>query len=64
LRDVWKNGKNYSEAILYPVAGAFAEHLINYNKEKFLELCTKQTYENAQIIYDLDLVKILNNFNN
>ena len=61
--DMWKNGRNYSDKILYPVGGAFVKQLIVFDKDKFLELCTNQTYENAQNIYGSELENIISNFN-
>jgi len=62
--DIWKNGRSYSDRILYPVGGAFVEQLILFDKDKFLKLCINQTYENAQVIYGSELENIISNFNN
>ncbi len=62
ITNLWKNGSDYSEKILYPIAGAFVENLIQLDKEKFLELCKNQTYKNAKIIYEKDLDKIISDF--
>lgn len=64
IKDLWINGNNYSEEILYPIAGAFVENLVLFDKEKFLELCKNQTYENAELIYGNELRKIISDFNN
>ncbi|GGH48209.1 hypothetical protein IA57_04330 [Mangrovimonas yunxiaonensis] len=63
IKDFWNNGNNYSEQILYPVAGAFVEYLILLDKKKFLELCKNQSYENAELIYGAELKKIISEFN-
>lgn len=62
-KELWINGKNYSEQFLYPIAGAFVEYLIEIDKEKFLELCKNQSYENAELIYGAVLEKIISEFN-
>ncbi len=64
IKELWLNGKNYSEEILYPVAGAFVENLILLDKERFLELCKNQTYENAELIYGKELENIFSDFSN
>lgn len=63
IKELWTNGNDYSEKILYPIAGAFVEYLISINKEKFLEFCTNQSYENAKLIYGTELEKIVSEFN-
>ena len=64
IKELWINGNKLSEQTLYPVAGAFVKHLILFNKEKFLELCRNQSYENAELIYGAELGKIISEFNN
>lgn len=51
-RDVWEAGNSYSEAVLYPLAGAFMEYLYKQNiPDKFGALIKNQTVENADSIY-------------
>jgi len=63
IKEFWINGNNYSEEILYPIAGAFVENLVLLDKKKFLELCKNQSYKNAELIYGKELEKIISNFN-
>lgn len=63
IKELWVNGNKSSEQILYPIAGAFVEHLISLDKEKFLELCKNQSYENAELIYGAELEKTISEFN-
>lgn len=63
LKDMWKNSRNYSDSVLYPVAGAFVKHLVSYDKDKFLKLCVDQSYENAEKIYGPELETLILNFN-
>ncbi|WP_418602140.1 tetratricopeptide repeat protein [Hwangdonia sp.] len=63
IKELWINGKDYPENILYPIAGAFIKCLVLNDKEKFLELCKKQSYENAELIYGTELEKIISEFN-
>ncbi|UZT98050.1 hypothetical protein ODZ84_00325 [Chryseobacterium fluminis] len=52
IKEIWQNNRRAEESIIYPIAGAFIEYLIQYDKEKFLQLTEDQTYENAVKIYD------------
>ncbi|WP_298239495.1 hypothetical protein [uncultured Algibacter sp.] len=63
IKELWINGNKFSEQILYPIAGAFVEYLISLDKEKFIELCKNQSYENAELIYGTELEKIISEFN-
>lgn len=63
IKELWINGNKLSEQILYPIAGAFVEYLISLDKEKFIELCKNQSYENAELIYGTELGKIISEFN-
>ncbi len=63
IKEIWLNANQCSEEILYPIAGAFVENLVLIDKEKFLELCKNQTYENAELIYGKELEKIILDFN-
>src|SRR5699024_630527 len=51
VKNLWTAESDAPESLLYPIAGAFVEYLIQYDKEKFLELAENQTYENAKKIY-------------
>ncbi|WP_297097625.1 M48 family metallopeptidase [uncultured Draconibacterium sp.] len=63
IKEIWKNGRDYPEEILYPLAGLFVEELIEkYGKEKYLELFKNQTYENAQVVYGLDFFLFIKEF--
>lgn len=64
VKDLWLNGKKYSEEILYPVAGAWVGALVLFNKEKFLALSKNQTYQNALLIYGDELNSMIDEFNN
>jgi len=62
ISKLWKDGNEYSEKELYVIAGAFVETLIQFDKDKFLELCKNQSYGNAEIIYGKNLKNIILNF--
>lgn len=64
IKDMWINEKGYTEQILYPVAGAWVETLILYDKLKFLKLSKNQTYENALFIYGDEINTLIEEFNN
>lgn len=63
IKNFWVKDKEFPEEILYPVAGAFVEHLISFDKEKFLHLCKNQTFQNAQIIYGTEFENLIKTFN-
>jgi len=64
IRVFWINPYEYPERIMYPIAGAFVETLIEHNKDKFLRLTQNQTYENAQDIYGRGQIdRLISNFN-
>lgn len=63
IKEIWKNGRDYPEEILYPLAGLFVQELIDeYGKEKFLEFFKNQTYENAQVVYGMELFMFIKEF--
>ena len=62
VKNLWTAESDAPESLLYPVAGAFVEYLIQYDKEKFLELAENQTYENAKKIYGEKLDKLIDDF--
>lgn len=65
IKDIWENGREYSEEILYPLAGVFVKELIErFGKEKFLEFFKNQTYENAQLVYGMELFMFIKEFEN
>lgn len=65
IKEIWKNGREYPEEILYPLAGLFVQELIEkYGKEKFLEFFKNQTYENAQLVYGMELFIFIKEFEN
>lgn len=64
IRIFWTNPNKYPEHIMYPIAGAFVEMLVNHNTNKFLELTKDQSYENALNIYGRGgLDRLISNFN-
>ena len=63
IKEIWKNNSPVNDDILYPIAGAFVEYLIKYDKEKFLKLSENQTYENAIKLYDGRIDEIIEKFN-
>lgn len=62
IKEIWKSQTKIEENILYPIAGAFVDYLIQYDKEKFLRLAEDQTFESAQQIYVGNLNELINNF--
>lgn len=65
IKEIWKNGREYSEEILYSLAGLFVQELIEkHGKEKFLEFFKNQTYENAQLVYGMELFMFIKEFEN
>lgn len=44
IKDAWKNQTKLNDDVLYPISGAFVEYLLNYDKNKFLNLVENQTY--------------------
>lgn len=64
IKDMWINERKYPEQLFYPVAGAWVEALILYDKVKFLKLSKNQTYENAFIIYGDEINILIEEFNN
>ncbi len=65
IKDIWKNGKEYPAEILYPLSGIFVQDLIEkFGKEKFLEFFKNQTYENAQLVYGMELFMFIKEFEN
>lgn len=62
IKELWQNNSKIDDEILYPIAGAFVEYLIKYDKEKFLELSENQNYENAVKIYDERIYEIIEKF--
>lgn len=63
IKELWIHGESSSEEVLYPIAGAFVEELILFDKKKFLELCKNQSYKDAELIYGTELKKIISDFN-
>lgn len=65
IKDIWKNGDEYPAEILYPLSGKFVKELIDrFGKEKFLEFFPNQTYENAQLVYGMELFILIKEFEN
>ncbi len=64
IETFWLNPDKYPESIMYPVAGAFVEYLIKFDKKKFLKLSKDQTFKNAESIYGRwQLERLILNFN-
>ncbi|WP_167613829.1 tetratricopeptide repeat protein [Maribellus sediminis] len=65
IKDIWINGGEYAEEIVYPLSGLFVQELIaQFGKEKFLEFFANQTYENAQLVYGMELSMFIKEFEN
>lgn len=65
IKEIWENGEEYPDEILYPLSGRFVQELIEkFGNEKFLELFKNQTYENAQIVYGMELFMFIKEFEN
>lgn len=62
IKGLWTNPRAYDEEVLYPVAGAFVQYLIGYNKTLFLEMNNNQTYQNATAIYGRQLDSLIDQF--
>ena len=60
---LWQQSGTVPDDILYPVAGAFVEHLIGRGgRERFLELLRRQTPEHARAVYGDDFDRIVREF--
>lgn len=56
VHQLWSAGGAVPDAVLYPVAGAFVEHLFaSGGRERFLRLLRRQTIEYAREVYGSDL---------
>lgn len=65
IKEIWENGREYQEEILYPLAGVFVKELIEeFGQEKFLEFFKNQTYENAQLVYGMEFFMFIKEFEN
>ncbi|GEN73925.1 tetratricopeptide repeat protein [Chryseobacterium lathyri] len=62
IKEIWQNNRRAEESIMYPIAGAFIEYLIQYDKEKLLQLTEDQTYENAVKVYDKKIYRLIEDF--
>jgi len=62
VRAIWKNHETVADDVLYPIAGAFVEFLIKYDKNKFLKLVENQTYDSAEKIYDGKIEELISLF--
>ena len=62
IKEIWKTNSKSDDEILYPIAGAFVEYLIKYDKEKFLKLASNQSYENAYDIYNGQIDDLIKSF--
>lgn len=64
IRIFWTHPDKYPEHIMYPIAGAFVELLMEHNDDKFLDLTKNQNYTNAQKIYGRGtLDRLISKFN-
>lgn len=62
IKEIWQNNRRAEESTMYPIAGAFIEYLIQYDKGKFLKLTEDQTYENAVKVYDKKIDRLIEDF--
>ncbi|HAV01831.1 MAG TPA: hypothetical protein DCW95_01300 [Chryseobacterium sp.] len=62
IEKLWTNGEGVDASILYPIAGAFVEHLINKDKNKFLLLVQDQTFDNAKKLYGTEIEYAIKEF--
>jgi len=62
IKELWKNNSKINDDFLYPIAGAFVDYLIKYDKEKFLKLTENQTYQNAFEIYNGKIDELIQSF--
>jgi tetratricopeptide (TPR) repeat protein len=62
IKEIWKNQTKLNDDLLYPIAGAFINFLIEYDKEKFLKLTENQTYENAIKVYGENIDNLIDDF--
>jgi hypothetical protein len=59
----WEQAGRVPEDVLYPVAGAFIEHLIaRAGRDRFLELLRRQTPEHARAVYGVEFDRIVRDF--
>ena len=60
---LWTRGGSLPEDVVYPIAGAFVEHLVREGgRERFLRLLERQTLEEARATYGDDFDRIVNAF--
>ena len=65
VKDYWENVNNHSDEIVYPLAGLFVKELIdNFGRDKFIEFFCNQTYENAKLVFGVNLDKVIKEFEN
>lgn len=63
IPQVWCGGDSVKEAVLYPVAGAFVERLIQAGgRDKFMRLLGRQTMTSARQIYASMLDEVVKGF--
>lgn len=62
IKAMWDNSE-ISASLLYPIAGAFVEHLIKAEgKDQFLRLYADQTLDNAYKVYGTNMDSIITSF--
>jgi hypothetical protein len=60
---IWTTGESAPDALLYPVAGAFVQRLVERGgRDRFLRLLKRQTFEHAREVYGADLDRIIADF--
>ncbi|RLJ31796.1 hypothetical protein CLU97_1235 [Chryseobacterium sp. 7] len=64
IKKIWTENQKIDSEILYSVSGAFVQFLIQYDKNKFIELNNNQTYENAKKIYGNEIDTLIQDFTN
>ncbi len=63
IASLWSRGGSLPEDVVYPIAGAFVEHLVKVGgRDRFLRLLARQTLEEARAIYGGDFDRIVSDF--
>lgn len=63
IASLWSRGGSLPEDVVYPIAGAFVEHLVRGGgRERFLRLLARQTPEEARAIYGDDFDRMVTEF--
>lgn len=63
IKEIWTNWKAYPDELSYPLSGLFVQRLIDqFGREKFLEFFSKQSYENAKVVFGDELDRLIQDF--